>query len=350
MPDPDHLQGSRRPLTCPGSVPFRALRPTATTRFPVEPQTAAPGAVAYLFPSFPMRDPEARHDAYPGLPEVVRAFADRAAEVVDVTPRTFLPPARAGFATALEATLQAQYACYVESLAIAEWLGRHYPPCDYVAGYSMGLFPAACHAGAVSFADGLRIMRDVCRAGHRAVDDRGYAVGAVFGMTEDEVRGVAARVDPEVEITDIYGPRSFLVSGRADPVAAVLAACEAQGASESKLIPVTAPFHASAMRVVEPGISAMLASVPVAAPRAPVLSCCTQRLLRTADDVRDEFTRNISSGMNWYQTMRALVAMDVRLFLECGTTPRLTNMARREVPGDYTIRSFLDFADHAPAS
>lgn len=293
-----------------------------------------------------MRDPELEPAGLPGLPERVDAYAERAARVADVTPRTFAPPGTEDFGTALEATLQAQYACYVEGVAMAEWLGRRYPPCGYAAGYSMGLFAAAAHVGAVSFEDGLRILREVCRAGHAAVPDAPYAVGAVFGMGEAAVEREVARVGAGVEVTDVNGPLSILVTGGAGPVNAVVEACVREGAAETRVIPVTAPFHSSAMAGAEPAIEVLLQSVPLADPRVPLVSCGTRRLLATAGDVREELARNISRPLNWYETMRTLVGLQVGLFLECGTSKRLKGMAKREVPGAYNFHAFPDFAAH----
>ena len=302
---------------------------------------APAAATAYLFPSFPMREAGLEHAQLPGFAEIVGELAARAAAVADVTPRTFAPVPGGG-ALGLEATLQAQYACFIESLAFARWIEGQCPPADYLAGYSMGLFAAACHAGALGFEDGLEVVHRVCVAGHAGVAGA-YAVGAVFGIDPGVLDRVIARVGRGVEVIDVYGPRSLLVIGPEPAVAAVLALCARRGA-DTTLIPVTAPFHASALRGVARDISLLLRTVPVKEPRRPLLSCGTLRLLRTTDAVRREIARNICHGMNWHGTMQTLLGLGVTFFVECGPSQRLTRMARREVPGEYAFRNFTDLA------
>jgi hypothetical protein len=47
--------------------------------------------------------------------------------------------------------------------------------------------------------------------------------------------------------------------------------------------------------------------------------------------------------MGWYATVRALVDVGVDVMLECGASVRLTEHARRNVPGTCTIQDYRDF-------
>lgn len=299
--------------------------------------------VAYLFPTFPMRHREFRHEQLPGYAELVHRLAERAAALVTIDAHTFDPPAAGAPPQTLEATLQAHYACYIESLAMAAWLEPRFPPADYVAAYSMGLFAAVCHTGALSFEDGLRVMQAVCVTAHEAVAPGSYAMGVVIGMTAETIRALLPSDPAAVEVTDTYGPHIVILSGPRVAVAGILGAFTRQGAVETRLIPMTAPFHSSALARTEPLALEMLRDIQVNRPHCGLVSALTQEVLTRPEELRSEIARNVSHPMCWYGTMRVLLQLDVTLLLECGPSQSLTNLAREDLPGPYAIHDYRDF-------
>jgi len=306
-----------------------------------------PARVAQLFPTFPMRDPEFRPDSLPGFRKLRDRWAERASALGDVTDDTFDPARITAPRGDLGSTLQAHYACFVEDVAMSEWLEERFPAPAAVAGYSMGLFPALVRAEAVSFEDGFRVMEGVCRAAHDHAEGTAYATGAVLGLPDERVEAEAERTGGAVEVTDVYAPGTVLVAGPAAAVEAFLERSLAQGAAETKLIPVTAPFHSTALRPLEGSIEALVRPLAVSAPRCPIVSAGTRRVLTDAEGVREELTRNVSRPMAWLATVEALLAMGVALFLEAGTSRRLSRMIQREGgPGEQGVeaRCFADLA------
>jgi malonyl CoA-acyl carrier protein transacylase len=295
------------------------------------------GSVAFVFPTFAMRREEYRLDVLPGFNEVLEPLAERASAVVEITSRTFdfhdrsVPPA------GLAATLQAHYACYIESVALAAWLEPRVGACDSAAGYSMGVFAALGHAGAIAFEDGLTLMHELCVAVHGAVPPGAYAMGAIDGLPPDAVAEIASS-QPQVEIIDIYGAGTTIVSGREAEVAAVLDACARRGATYTRLTPATAPYHSTALSTVHPILEERLRHALVRSPRCRVISALTQQPVASPDDVRVEIASNVTRAMNWYGTMRALLQSGMTVLCECGPSAALSNMAKRDVPGSYRIQ------------
>jgi malonate decarboxylase epsilon subunit len=295
------------------------------------------GAVAFVFPTFAMRREEYRLDALPGFSTILAPLAERASVVVEITPRTFEFPDRSAPPAGLAATLQAHYACYIEGVAIAKWLEPRTGACDSAAGYSMGVFAALCHAGAISFEDGLMLMHRLCVAVHDAVPIGAYAMGAIDGLTPETVAEIASP-HPKVEIIDIYGAGTTIVSGREADVAAVLEACARRGATYTRVTPATAPYHSTALSAVRPILQERLQGARIQSPRCRVISATTQRPVASPDDVREEIASNVTRAMNWYDTMYVLLQTGMTVLCECGPSAALTNMARRDVPGAYRIQ------------
>jgi len=293
--------------------------------------------VAFLFPTFAMRRAEYRLDGLPGFTNILNDMATRASAVVEITSSTFDFPDRGAPPSGLAATLQAHYACYLEGLALAAWLEPRVGHCQNAAGYSMGVFAALAHAGAVSLEDGLSLLHELCVAVHDAVPVGAYAMGAIDGLPPDTVAEIATMC-PEIEIIDIYGAGTTIVSGREVEVASVLDACAHRGAVYTRVTPATAPYHSTALAPIRPILESRLSGVTVRAPRSRVISALTQLPLTTASDVRREIACNVTQGMNWYGTMLALLQFSPTVLCECGPSAALSNMAKRDVPGAYRIQ------------
>ncbi len=296
----------------------------------------------YLFPTFPMRERTFDKNRLPGFLALYDHWAAQAADVVALDLECLLKPPPEDPAAAQQFTLQAHYACIIESVAMAQWIEAHVGPCRCSAAYSMGLFAAVVHANAIGFQPVLELVRDICTAAHQNAATDASAIGAVVDLPLKRLRELMVQASPDLEVTDHYGANTVLFTGLRQPVTAVLDQALAEGASSTRLIPITAPFHTTALLAIEPAIAAALDRTRVQAPSWPILSSITQKLLVTENDIRSEIRRNASRPMNWFATMKVAVALQEAGMVESGASIALTELARDLFPGACTFRDFRD--------
>jgi [acyl-carrier-protein] S-malonyltransferase len=270
-----------------------------------------------------------------GYEHEVAEFLARASDIVRIDARKFNKPGDFFLDDRLQDDLQDQYVCYIDNCTLGRLLKRRIS-CDFVAGYSMGLFAALYHGGAVSFEDGLRLLQHTCAFVHDATVGGDYGMGAVVGFTPEEIGTLIVKNCPRVEMADICGPHVVIASGTRSDLKVLLQACEDDGALNTKMLPVLAPFHSSLLRQVEAGIREVLAGMDIRSPACGIVSCIDQKVLRTAEDVREEAAGNVSRQMNWLGTMNRLLELGVDVFLECGLSESLCNLARN-IEGNYKI-------------
>lgn len=296
----------------------------------------------YLFPTFPMRAAEFDENRLIGLREMRELWTAKAADVVALDFACLLSAPPQTSADALHFTLQAQYACIIESVSMAQWLEAMVGPCTCSVAYSMGLFSAMAHAGALSFPSALEIARDVCTAAHESAQAHTWAIGAAVDFPLARTRELMQEASPDLEVTDLYGANTVLFTGHRDPVIQVLDRALAEGASSTRLIPVTAPFHTTGLQVIEPVIAAALDRLHLQKPSWPILSSITQEMLVTESDVRNEICRNVSRPMNWFATLKAALSLQQDGMVESGASFTLTELARDLFPDTCTYRDFRD--------
>jgi [acyl-carrier-protein] S-malonyltransferase len=302
----------------------------------------------FQFPTFPMRDPTIDPARVPGLPDRIAHWRSLVAAHVDVPDGVFAHPDRIALVDDAEATRRAHLACFIENLAVAEWYVARGGAAQVVTSYSMGLYPTLVHTGALATADALRVMEGACAAAHDLATDGPYAMLALTGPDAGIVDALLAAVAPTVERTDRYALDTHLITGRADAVRAVQSAAHEGGWTDTMLLPVSAPFHATALRGAQSRLQELVAGVAIADPRCPIRSSTAPVWLRTASDVRDEILRNVWSPMDWADTILAIAADGPAEFIECGTSRRLSNVAMRLLGPTHRVRALSD--DSLPAT
>ncbi len=296
----------------------------------------------YLFPTFPMRERTFDGQQLPGFLEIQDHWTAQATKVVELDFECLSAPPPDESEAAQQFALQAHYACIIESVAMAQWLETAAGPCTCAVPYSMGLFAAVAHARAIDFQPVLALVREICAAAHQTATSSTWAVGAVVDLALPRVRELMAQASPDLEVTDRYGANTVLFTGLREPVTTVLDQALAEGASSTRLIPITAPFHTTALRAIEPAITAALERTRVRAPAWPILSSITQELLRTEDDIRAEICRNVCRPMNWFATLQIALARPEKEMVESGASLALTELARDLFPGAGRYRDFRD--------
>ncbi len=229
------------------------------------------------------------------------------------------PFARVGDGTRFD-----QPAIYCAALAGFERAGR--PKADLYAGHSLGEITALAAAGALSDADGLRLVAERGRLMETTAALTGGAMLAVRAARE-EAASIAERHG--LAVANDNAPAQVVLSG---PLAGIEAAeVEARElGTRVKRLPISGAFHSPLMvDAVEPFLS-FLQDIEVRTPRAPVFSCVTAAPF---DDVRKRLSEALVQPVRWVDVLHALYAAGGRRFEETGPGRVLAGLVRRTLEG-----------------
>ena len=257
-----------------------------------------------------------------------RALLDEASAVLgrDVVELCNSP----AYAEQLDSTTWSQPAIFVCSLARAALhaadpahsLSVH-PP-SVALGLSLGEYSALCFAGALTFADGLRLAVARGLAMQRACSPPNPAGGltALSGLSSDAVAAACARVPGCVQVATHLSPLSCVVGGEQVAVAELVMLLIAEyGAEGCRATPLTVAgaFHTPLMAPASEELAAAIAAAPLRAPTTPVLStyggrtvCYQAGGVDTSDDavvaaIRKNLLLQLTQPVQWEQTVGALV-------------------------------------------
>lgn len=193
---------------------------------------------------------------------------------------------------------------------------------DFVAGHSLGEYNALQAAGAISFEDGLKLVKK--RGELMGLAAKG-GMAAVLNMSEDDVKHCLA--DNALSIIDIANynaPTQIVISGLQEDINRAQACFEKAGA---EFIPLntSGAFHSRYMAPAKAEFEVYLEEFKFAEPKIPVISNIHAEPY-WQDQIKQNLVNQITHSVRWQQSMQYLLEHGALKFEELGTGDILTKL------------------------
>jgi len=203
-----------------------------------------------------------------------------------------------------------------------------------VAGHSLGEYSALVAAGALRFADAVRLVHLRGKFMQEAVPAGVGAMAAILGLGPDEV-AAACRDAAGAEVVspaNLNGGGQVVIAGHKAAVERACAAAKARGAKRAMPLAVSAPFHCSLMQPAADRLAAELERVEIAAPEVPVVTNVEAAPNQDPSRVRELLTRQVTAPVRWEESVGRLGSMGVTRAIEVGAGNVLAGLVRRIAP------------------
>lgn len=226
---------------------------------------------------------------------------------------------------ALLPTMLAQPAIFVAGIAAFELAGQDLG-FDYFAGHSLGEYAALVAAEAMTFEDALEVVRVRGEAMQAASRTNPGSMAAVMGLELAEVEDIAAQAD--VTVANDNAPGQVVVAGGELALAEV---AKLAGGREGRtvLLEVAGPFHTEAVASAVPDLRAVLDSIDVKTPQAPVISNVTARPYSSPTEIRELLVTQLTSRVRWRESIIEMFNSGVRDFTDFGPGRVAAGLAQR---------------------
>lgn len=202
---------------------------------------------------------------------------------------------------------------------------------QFVAGHSLGEYSAHVAAGTFDFKDAVRAVRNRGKYMQEAVPVGVGAMAAILALASDEVKKVceeAAQGDV-CQAANLNSPDQTVISGTKAAVERAAELAKKRGAKRAVMLPVSAPFHCALMQPAQDRLAADLAALNFRQPEVPVLCNVDVELITTASGARDTLTRQVTGAVQWDASMRKLIFLGVKTFVEVGPGKVLSGLMRQ---------------------
>ncbi len=235
----------------------------------------------------------------------------------------------------LKLTENTQPAILTVSVAAHEILKEQGIAADYVAGHSLGEYSALVAAGALSFRDAVRIVRNRGRYMQEAVPPGIGAMAAILKLPEGALDGVLAEAaqGEVVSAANLNSPDQIVIAGNAGAVKRAMDLAKAAGAKRVVPLQVSAPFHCALMKPAQDRLKMDLDAATFHDLQVPLINNWQAEEVHTAEEAREGLFQQVPNPVRWTDTVRYLGEHGVDRFIEVGPGTVLAGLVRTILPG-----------------
>ncbi len=232
----------------------------------------------------------------------------------------------------LRQTKNTQPAIFLHSTALA--MSYRGPRGAMAAGHSLGEYSALVYAGALTWEDGLRLVRLRGELMQQAGVDRPGTMAAIIGLDPKTVVDACEKASEAgvVQAANFNSPGQIVISGSVPGVRRAMELAKERGAKLVKELPVSGAFHSPLMESAQEGLKEALENTPIRDASIPVYANVTAQPVRDADGIRRLLLQQLTRPVRWEESVVAMAADGASTFVEIGPGKVLQGLVKRILP------------------
>lgn len=229
----------------------------------------------------------------------------------------------------LKQTRNTQPAIFLHSIIVFRKLTTM--KADMVAGHSLGEYSALVAAGAITFEEGLKLVRLRGVLMQKTGEEQKGTMAAVVGLLPEAVEEVCREAASAgiVQPANFNSPGQIVISGSAEGVRKGMELAKARGAKLVKELDVSGAFHSSLMASARDGLKKKLDETQIVDASIPVYANVTAEPVTKAQDIRDLLFRQLISPVHWEESVIHMVRDGADSFIEVGPGKVLQGLVKR---------------------
>jgi len=303
-----------------------------------------PQTTAFVFPGQGSQTVGMGRDLAEGYPSAKETF-DEADSILGFSLSSLMWN---GPDTELNDTVNTQPALYIHSIAawrifrhlypdpstLPSVAGQAFKPAT-VAGHSLGELSALTVSGALSFADGLKLVRTRGELMKRAGELNPGGMAAILGgdiPMLDKLCAESSTAEEIVQVANDNCPGQVVISGHRPALERAMEGAKAAGAKRAKALPVSIAAHSPLMDSIQKEWDAAVDACTIEKPATPVLGNVHARPMLTADELRADIKAQMQSRVRWTESVQLMLANGIQVYVEAGSGTVLLGLIKRIDP------------------
>lgn len=239
-----------------------------------------------------------------------------------------------GPADTLNETVNTQPSLYVHSVAAWRTFTNLYPDLKpaTVAGHSLGELSALTASGALSFSDGLRLVRRRGELMKRAGELNPGGMAAILGVdipTLDKVCAEASIDSEVVQVANDNCPGQVVISGNKSALERAMSGAKAAGAKRALPLQVSIAAHSPLMDSIQADWNAAVDACALETPTIPVVGNVHAKPMLAADELRMDIKAQMQSRVRWTESVQLMLGNGIQTYVEAGTGEVLLGLIKR---------------------
>lgn len=235
----------------------------------------------------------------------------------------------------LNETQVTQPALLTASVAIYRLLAEQGIAPEYMAGHSLGEYSALVCAGALDFAEAVKLVEARGEFMQQAVPAGAGAMYAIIGLDDDSIAEICH--DTAVATGDVVSPVNYnspgqvVIAGEKNAAEQAANACKEAGAKRALPLAVSVPSHCELMRPAADHLDDKLETIAIASPSVKVVNNVDVAVESDPAGIRSALVRQLYCPVQWTKTVEFLAAEGIDTIIEVGPGKVLTGLGKRIV-------------------
>ncbi len=231
----------------------------------------------------------------------------------------------------LKQTRITQPAIFVHSMVVSELLKKKGLRPGAVAGHSLGEYSALVAAGALSFENGLKLVKIRGELMQQVSQKKAGTMAAIIGLEFEQVQQVCEQVKNKgiVCTANLNSPEQVVISGEIPAVRAAMDEAKKKGAKKIMELVVSGAFHSPLMEEAQQGLAAALREIEIKNAEIPVYTNVKAMACQDKDEIRDLLYKQLTHPVRWVEIIQNMVAAGFTRFYEVGPGKVLSGLVKR---------------------
>ena len=200
-----------------------------------------------------------------------------------------------------------------------------------IAGHSLGEYSALVCAGAISLADGVRLVEKRGQFMQASVPEGVGAMAAIIGLADDAIIDACQQAEQGqvVSAVNFNSPGQVVIAGHKEAVERAGALCKEAGAKRALPLPVSVPSHCALMKDAADKLAAELDSIEISTPSIPVYNNVDVKAPSDVAEIKAALVRQLYSPVRWTETIEAFAKQGIEKSIEVGPGKVLQGLVKR---------------------
>ncbi len=200
----------------------------------------------------------------------------------------------------------------------------------FTCGLSLGELTSVAACEALSFQETLKLVERRSFFMEEATKIKRGKMAAVIGFDKQKIIDICKQTGAEV--ANFNAPDQIVITGEASKVEQVGEEIKAQGAKRVIFLDVSGAFHSSLMQPAVKNFEMELAKAKFVTPKFDILSNVDGKPTRSTETIRTNLSKQITSSVQWVDSVTAIAQQGVSDFLEIGPGNVLKGLIRKIDP------------------
>lgn len=230
----------------------------------------------------------------------------------------------------LNQTKYTQICILTMSLAILKLLEKENIKPEISSGLSLGEYSALVCSKAISFEDGVKLVKNRGEYMQNLAPDGDWSMAAVLGMNEEQINEVCSKVTKGfARPVNFNCPGQIVVSGDKQGIEEVEIIAKELGAKKVRILNTSGPFHTEKLSKASDALRKDLENLKINNFETKVVKNLDGSFYDENENITDILSNHIISPVKFEDCLKTMLENEIDTFIEIGPGKTLSGFVKR---------------------